>query len=262
MNKSVAIIVCLVFCFLAAAHPQQPVEKSDPTSEGVALYEQGDTEGAIKSLREATKKSSKDPRAWHYLGLALIRQGKSKEALQAFAKAIDLRTKVIDMEFSRNEEWRGDRLLNLKALLGGQIESQSKLLEILTEKQALEKGQLEVETSKIRAACVEQNSKLGVDGQAVLRKSDLEIQRPKILFKTEPAFPASAREASVSANVTLKAVFAPDRSVRYIETIRSSGDLFTEEAIKAANLTRFQPASICGKPISFSLQLEYSFTRF
>ncbi len=260
MNKSVAVIVCLAFCFLIPAYPQDP--QSDSTSQGVALYERGDTEGAIKVLREAIKNSKEDPKAWHYLGLALIRQGKSKEAVQMFGKAVDLRTKAINLEFSRNKEWRDDRLMYLKTLLGDQIVSQSKLFEILTDKQALEKGQLNLETSKVQAACVEQNTRLGVDGQMVLRKSDLGIQRPKILFKTEPDFPRSARQANVTANVILKAVFASDGSIKYIETIQSSGDIFTEEAVKAANLTRFLPASICGKPISFSLQLEYSFTRF
>jgi TonB family protein len=256
VNKSVVVIVCLAFCFLVAAYPQ------DSTSQGVALYERGDTEGAIKALREAVENSKEDSRAWHYLGLALVRHGESKEAVRAFGKAIDLRTKTIDLEFRRNQEWRDDRLLNLKAVIGGQIETQSKLLEILSDKQALEKGQLALETWKIQAACVEQNAKPGPDGQAVLRKSDLGIERPKILFKTEPAFPESARRKNVAANVILRAVFAPDGSIRYIETIQSSGNIFTEEAVKAAKLTRFRPASICGKPISFSLQLEYSFTSF
>lgn len=101
MNKSVAVIVCLAFCFLIAAYPQDP--QSDSTSQGVALYERGDTEGAIKVLREAVKNSKEDAKAWNYLGLALIRQGKSKEAVQVFGKAIDLRTKAINLEFSRNE---------------------------------------------------------------------------------------------------------------------------------------------------------------
>jgi TonB family protein len=258
--KSVARIVCLVFCFLIPAYPQ--TSQSDLTSQGVALYERGDTEGAIKLLREALKNSKDDSRAWNYLGLALVRQGKSKEAAQVFTKAVDLRSKTINLEFSRNEEWRDDRLVYLKTLLRDQIVSQTKLLEILTNKQALEKGQLDLETSKVQAACVEQNTSLGVDGQTVLRKSDLGIQRPKILFKPEPAFPRSAREANVTANVILKGVFAPDGSIKYIEIIQSSGDIFTDEAVKAANLTRFLPATICGKPISFPLQLEYSFTRF
>lgn len=262
MNKSAAVIVYLAFCFLVAAYAQQPEDKSDSTSRGIALYERGDTEGAIKTLREAVKDSKKDAKAWNYLGLALIRQGKSQEAVQVFSKAIDLRTKAINLEFSRNEAWRDDRLMSLKTLLGDQIVSQSKLLEILTDKQGLEKGQLDLETSKVQAACVEQNTRLGVDGQPALRKSDLEIQRPKILFKTEPEFPRGARQRSLTANVVLKAVFAADGSIKYIETVQSSGDIFTEEAVRAANLTRFVPASICGKPISFALQLEYSFTRF
>lgn len=262
LNKSVVVIVCLAFCFLAAAYSQAPVEKSDSTAQGVALYERGDTEGAIKSLREAVKTSKKDPRAWHYLGLALIRQGKSKEAMQALGKAIGLRTEALSREFSRNEEWRDDRVLNLKTLLGDQIESQSKLLEILSDKQALEKGELELGTLQVQANCVAQNTNVGVDGRAVLRKSDLKIERPKILFKTEPAFPFGAPQGNVNATVILKAVFVRDGSIKFLETIQSSGDMFTQEAVKAANLTRFRPASFCGKPISYTTQLEYRFTRF
>lgn len=259
MSKSVVVIFGLTFCFFVAAFPQQPAEKSDSTSQGMALYESGETEGAIKVLREAVKKSKEDSRAWHYLGLAFFRQGKLKEAREALGKAIDLRVSTIKLEFSRNEgEWRDDRLMTLKTLLGDQIESQSKLLEILADQQALGKGQLALERSRVWVDCVEQNTRV-VDGHTVLRKSDLKVERARVLFKREPTCTSAARQANAGGTVVLKAIFAADGSVRYIEPIQTAKYGLTEEAIKAASSIRFRPESICGKPVSSPVQLEYSF---
>ncbi|HEY2971695.1 MAG TPA: energy transducer TonB [Pyrinomonadaceae bacterium] len=262
MNKSVVVLVvllCLTFCFLVAAYPQQPAEKSDSTSNGISLYERGDTEGEIKVLRAAVKKSKEDSKAWHYLGLALIRQGNLKDAGEALGKATDLRYKTINREFSRNEgEWRDDRLMTLKTLLNDQIESQGKLLGILTDQQALGKGELALERARVRADCMEQNTKL-VDGHSVLRKSDMRIEKARVLFKPEPTFTSAARQAKTGGTVVLRAIFMADGSVRYIEPIQSVTYGLTEEAIKAASSIRFRPESICGKPVSSPVQLEYNF---
>ena len=260
VNKSAIVIVCVAFCLLGAVYPQQPAERADLTLQGIALYERGETEEAIKTLRKAVGRSNEDARAWHYLGLALVRQGTFKEAREAFEKAISLQSRSLDEAVGRRpeREWRDDQLSNLKTLLNEQIETQTRLLEIVIDKQALEKGQLALERSRIQADCMEQNTKL-VDGHTVLSKSDMRIKRPRILFRTEPAFPESARQARLNGTVILKAVFATDGTVKFIERIQSSGEAFSEEAIRAALKTRFQPGSICGKPVSFPLQLEYSF---
>jgi TonB family protein len=237
-----------------------PWKSSDSTSQGITLYERGDSEAAIKVLREAVRKSKGDAKAWHYLGLAFVRQGNLKAGRESLGKAIDLRAKPLSQEFYRGDgELRDDQVVKLKDLLRDQIEGQSKLLEILTDKQELEKGQLNLETWKIEADCVEQNTKPAADGHTVLSKNDMRIQKPRILFKAEPAFPEAARQAKASGGVILRAIFAPDGSVRNIEVVQSSGYGMTEEAIKVANLVRFQPASICGKPVNFPIQLEYSF---
>jgi tetratricopeptide (TPR) repeat protein len=254
MNKPLVVIACLTFCFLAAAYPQQPAEKSDSTSQGVALYERGDMEGAIRTLREAVKKSKSDAKAWHYLGLVFFRQGKLKEAREALGKATDLRTSTIKLEFSRNEgEWRDDRLMTLKTLLSDQVESQTKLQEIFTDQQALKKGQLALERSRVVAECVEESSKV-VDGHTVLSKSDMKMERVRVLFKPEPAW-----RDNVGGRVILKAIFAADGTVQYIEPILSADRRLTDEAVRAARLIRFRPETYCGKPVSFPVQLEYSF---
>ncbi len=259
MNKKLVIIACLMFCFLTATYPQQPAGKPDTTAQGINLYNGGDIEGAITVLREAVKKSKKDPRAWHYLGLALSRHGKLKEAQEALEKAIGLREGAIKLEFDRKKgEWRDDELTNLNALLRDQIEAQGKLLEILTDRRALEFEELVLARFRVLAECVDQSSKV-VDGHRVLSKGDLMMEKAHVLVKRPPAYPESARKDNVSGTVILRAVFAYDASVQYIELIRSPDSRLTEEAIRAARSIRFRPETICGKPVSYPVQLEYSF---
>jgi tetratricopeptide (TPR) repeat protein len=254
MKTSLVVLVCLLFCFLASAY-QQP----DSTSQGIALYEQGDLEGAIKVLREAAKKSKKDPKAWHYLGLAFFRQGKLKEAREALEKAIGLRELAIKMEFGRDlDEWRDDQLENLKSLLSGQIEDHSKLLETLTDPEALEFGELALARSRIQAECVEANTRT-VAGHSQLKKSALKFEKAHVLSKQEPRYSESARRDQVSGKVVLKVIFAADASIQHIQLMQSPDSRLTEESIRAARLIRFTPETICGKPVSSPVQVEYDF---
>ena len=188
MKGSVALVVCLTVCFLLAIYAQQPVETSDLTSLGIAPYERGETESAIKTLREALKKSKRDARAWHYLGSAFVRQGNHKEAREAFEKAITLQSRLFEEALRRqDDEWRDEQLSSIKALLGEEIETQSKLLEIVTDKQAMGKGELALERFRVQADCMEQNTKL-VDGHTVFSKSEMKIQRPQVLVQNGTCF--------------------------------------------------------------------------
>src|SRR6185437_10140085 len=123
INRPLLAFVCVSLCFLTAVHSQNPEKQTDATSAGVALYESGDTEGAIKQLSEVVKKSRDDARAWHYLGLAQLKAGNSKAAREAFDKATSLRTREITAQFfgRQDSEWRDEQLASLKMLLDGQI---------------------------------------------------------------------------------------------------------------------------------------------
>ncbi|MGB7921613.1 MAG: TonB family protein [Pyrinomonadaceae bacterium] len=74
----------------ALAQQSSPIESAE-RERGKQLYERGDTDGAISALRTAVKKHETDADAWHYLGLALSRDGKSQEARKAFEEAVRLR---------------------------------------------------------------------------------------------------------------------------------------------------------------------------
>lgn len=58
---------------------------------GVELYKQGNIKEAVKALRAAIKLNKKDGEAWHFLSLALNRDGDRKGARKAVEKAVQLR---------------------------------------------------------------------------------------------------------------------------------------------------------------------------
>jgi TonB family protein len=70
---------------------QSPVAIPDETARGIKLYEQNETEEAIKVLRKVVKHSPDDADAWYYLGLAHNREGLLAEAHSAFQRTVDLR---------------------------------------------------------------------------------------------------------------------------------------------------------------------------
>jgi TonB family protein len=57
---------------------------------GVALYKQGDFAGAVRLLKQASKKDANDAQVFYYLGLAYLKQEKNKESEKALKKAVAL----------------------------------------------------------------------------------------------------------------------------------------------------------------------------
>lgn len=259
INKSLLVLVSLA-CFLVVAYSQSSGQLPESSSEGVALYHRGDTEGAIKQLSRVVKKSKEDARAWHYLGLAHMRAGDFKVARQAFDKAIAARERIITEQFFGHEdrEWFGDQVATFKTLLTDQIESQTRWLKTVDHLQDLAKGQLTLQRSRVQANCVEQSSRI-VDGHNHLRRADMNIKKVRILSKPEPRYPDSALQNSVRGKVILRAILASDGSVQYIEPISSPDLALLLEGSRVAKLIRFTPQSFCGIPVSTPTQLEYYF---
>ena len=77
----------------ASFQQQSSANQSSNTTQGVEMYKRGETKRAIEALRVAVKQNKEDADAWHYLGLALNRDGKAKDARKAFQKSVELRPK-------------------------------------------------------------------------------------------------------------------------------------------------------------------------
>jgi TonB family protein len=90
-----AATLCCLFLLVSVAaktaSAQQTPANSDDTTRGIQLYEQGQMEEAIATLRAVVKKDKTDADAWHVLGLSLHASGESKDARKAFETAIKLR---------------------------------------------------------------------------------------------------------------------------------------------------------------------------
>lgn len=88
LKLTLSLISLLSLCAPAALARQGA---ADPQLErGVDLYRKGDAAGAVKEFRAAVKRRQDDPRAWTYLGQALIQGGDLKEARKALDAALKL----------------------------------------------------------------------------------------------------------------------------------------------------------------------------
>jgi len=78
------------------ALPEEPnvtevtLTAKEDVNEGVALYEQGDYQGALSKFEEATKADPALVAAWSDKGCALGRLGQRGAALEAFTKALEI----------------------------------------------------------------------------------------------------------------------------------------------------------------------------
>jgi tetratricopeptide (TPR) repeat protein len=88
---SVLLFISVHFVFGVVSNAQQPIASSRARERGIELYKQGDTEEATALLRDAVRKNKDDGDAWHYLGLAQVRNGDKEEAAKAFKKAATIR---------------------------------------------------------------------------------------------------------------------------------------------------------------------------
>src|ERR1044072_3545592 len=83
MRILICVLILLSFAFSATAIPQQPSDRD----QGIALFKQKDTLGAIKLLKAAVKRNPEDGEAWYFLGLALNLRDDLKAARKAFENA-------------------------------------------------------------------------------------------------------------------------------------------------------------------------------
>lgn len=84
-------------------------------------------------------------------------------------------------------------------------------------------------------------------------------RRVKILRKSEPRYTEQARRNHTNGYVVLRVVLKSSEEVGDITVIRGLEDGLTEECIRAARDTRFEPAMKDGNPVSTYVKFEYSF---
>ncbi len=95
MSRTFSLFFCAcllsISLQLAVVAQDATAKQSVVTTRGIESYRHGDNGQAIKTLREAIKNNKSDGEAWYYLGLALNRESKTKDARKAFAETVKLR---------------------------------------------------------------------------------------------------------------------------------------------------------------------------
>lgn len=89
LSATMLVGLCSPYCI--AQSQQTPPTTSPETARGIELYRQENNRAAVEALRAATRSNRNDADAWHYLGLALNREGETREAQQAFEQAVRAR---------------------------------------------------------------------------------------------------------------------------------------------------------------------------
>jgi periplasmic protein TonB len=96
-------------------------------------------------------------------------------------------------------------------------------------------------------------------GQADAKES---ATRPVILYKEKAESTKEARDKGIRGTVKLRAIFAVDGSLKDIIVIEGLEAGLSWQAVEAARVIRFKPATKGGQPVPVVLYLEYTFSMY
>jgi TonB family protein len=233
---------------------------SEDVARGTKLLEEGDAEGAAKILREVADRNREDDVAHHFLGLALARTGKKDEALKALERALELRSRAFNFEFTQQRqsdaEWSTGDSSRLRARFAAKTGA---LLETVEAFVAL--GPEDVELWREWLSALRLYAQTAADPKfetQPFRLSEL-MTKAQIIRKPEPQYTERARRGRISGLVRLRALLGADGTVKGVSIIKGLGGGLSESATRAARGIRFTPATIDGRPVSQLVMLEYNF---
>lgn len=238
-----------ISCFRAVA--QQPAPSaSTERDQGIELYKKGDHQGAIEALRAATSKKGDDGDAWHYLGLALVAEGKKDDARIAFEKAATIRLNSL-IPISRlplvDKPQPGSVGIKPRDRYQAALESSEQYLALTQHPTGDWRFQLE-------ALRFYRDYYAGSRTDETIVTTKEATTRLHISSKPPPDFSG----VSASGNSVLRAVFSADGTVKHVLLLKRVAADFDLRCIEAAQKIKFTPAIKEGRAVSMILQLEYN----
>ena len=277
LNTRRVVLSLLCFTMLAAgakaasggsrlsviAQQSQAVDVTEDVRRAIELYKQNDDKGAIELLRRAVKVRKDAVAAWHYLGLAYERQGKSKDARKAHEAATKAGEMMLESIFvSVSVRKDTGNIEQFKPVLLLAAESADKYLKLSSKPSAskVEEWNSRSETLREYAGMTVDNAQRSTFGR-IYKPSEV-TTKPRILRRTEPEYTEEARENKIAGTIVLRAIFAFDGKVRAIRVVSGLPHGLTVRAIEAARSIKFIPATLNGQPVSQYIQIEYNFNLY
>lgn len=236
-----AVLLCVG---VVVARAQDPSPEPAATLRGITLYQQGDMKRAVEALEEAVRVDPTD--AWHYLGLALRREGKSVEAAEAFGEAVKWRFQRF--AWVRPADSRsGDLSVHLDERFAEAVQSLEEYLRMKPEAEPVWRGCLEAARFYARFYSKKQ------EGKKRVAYSPDEVQTPvQILSRPEPALrPKRLGNSGYGVEaVVLLVTYAADGTIKHIITVQAASPEYTQAVVEAARRIRFRPATLKGRAVS------------
>lgn len=233
------------------------LSQANERERGIELYESGNTSGAIEALLAFVKRQKNDVRAWHFLGLALSRSGKTHDARNAFEKAAKIASQLLASQLDglRSPKELYARMGPLRTVLDEGADSANKYLELSSKpsrSKVLKWRELEELLHSFAVLSDELNDDYVYGPIEVTTKA-------RIISKPSPEYTEEARQNHITGTVTLLLILTADGIVKgFIPLARLPYGL-TEKCISAARRIKFSPATMDGKPVSQFIRVEYNF---
>jgi TonB family protein len=231
----------------------------DETPRGISLYQQGQNEEAIKVLSDVAKRYD-DLRAWHYLGLALEKKGKTSDARKAHEKAAKLGDKLVDrqMDQVRNSEDFYKSLTPIRSELAEAGRSAQKYIELNPKLSRSKQEEWRARAESLLGFAEMANADSAT--QNVFSPKQVDV-RAIILSKPEARYTEEARKRGVTGVVVLRVILAANGAV-IAYPIKTLPEGLTAQALRAARQIKFVTAMKDGKPVSMVVQVEYFFNLY
>lgn len=88
------------------------------------------------------------------------------------------------------------------------------------------------------------------------------IVPPKLIYGPDPKYTAKAKKNKLGGTVVIQLVIDQKGKTRNVQVIKPVGDGLDEEAVKAVELHKFQPATLNGNRVAMQVNIELNFHRY
>lgn len=226
---------------------------------GVVQLNAGAHEDALTAAVEAIKLNPKLAAAyllksealWGMYASPVINHQYGRCALPSFARSRPKPTPEIPLSPEQLEERRRKREKD-QAILIQSAESLETYLKLNPADPAALHWREQLATVKVLG-------NVGKAGVEAVKSGDEVTTKARILRKPEPHYTEEARQARIRGTVVLRGILAADGTVRNLLVLKGLAGGLSWQAVEAARQLKFSPATIDGKPVSMSVQMEYCF---
>lgn len=225
------------------------------------------TREAARAAEHALLLNPQIAEAHYVLGLVRLRDGEQSNALKEAEAALSIKADLAPALLLKSQTLLG--VFAEENVLPDSTSSTNQYVRLKESAASLEKylhlnpqdkdtalWREQLETMRVYAQLADKDTDLN---RTVFTSKEL-TTKARIVSRPEPHYTEAARAADISGEVMLRAILAGDGSVKHILVLRALSHGLTQEAIKAAQQIKFEPATKDGRTVSQVVTIVYNFS--